>query len=217
MLFLSLSFLSYSSVDAQRSTLVQCADNLEETNDDFLTYENPTYGIRMQYPSDWKESPPPGEPQSELLIQLKPPTEEAYFAIFLYDVNPGTTPEENTDMNIIGLQEQYQIVESGPTTLAQNNPAYFAVYDNIENGKRSLALWTLVNNKEYWIEYGALPQAYETFFLIAEQMINSLEIDKTSDGGGGQAPVPDFEQAPVPDIEPCGGPSSPIACIEPPT
>jgi hypothetical protein len=111
MLFLSLSFLSYSSVDAQRSTLVQCADNLEETNDDFLTYENPTYGIRMQYPSDWKESPPPGEPQSELLIQLKPPTEEAYFAIFLYDVNPGTTPEENTDMNIIGLQEQYEIVE----------------------------------------------------------------------------------------------------------
>jgi len=209
MLFLSLSFLSYSSVDAQRSTLVQCADNLEETNDDFLTYENPTYGIRMQYPSDWKESPPPGEPQSELLIQLKPPTEEAYFAIFLYDVNPGTTPEENTDMNIIGLQEQYQIVESGPTTLAQNNPAYFAVYDNIENGKRSLALWTLVNNKEYWIEYGALPQAYETFFLIAEQMINSLEIDKTNDGGGGQAPVPD--------IEPCGGPSSPLACIEPPT
>ena len=50
----------------------------------YNVYENPDYMIRMTYPSNWRESPPP-EDLEGLLVQLKPQgRQDVYFAISVF-------------------------------------------------------------------------------------------------------------------------------------
>ena len=43
------SLLSISLTDQQRTTTA----TLAQTSDKMIIYDNPTFGIRIQYPSDW--------------------------------------------------------------------------------------------------------------------------------------------------------------------
>jgi hypothetical protein len=167
----------------------------------FLTYENPTYGITMQYPSNWKETPAPQQEGDKPVVKLIPDSQEAYIEayiqIFVYDLSPQvTTQEELNVQNIDFVQTNARILDSGPTTISGGNPAYFFELSFKNQAEHALAISTIMNNKEYWIQFGALPEIYDRYLPIAEQMISSLQIRSTSAGGVRESPGFDTPQQP---------------------
>jgi hypothetical protein len=159
----------------------------------FLTYENPTYGIRMQYPSNWKEQ---AGTDPKTVVSFVSDKQDASLTISVYDLDPQvTTQEELNTKNIDLMQRSFKVIESGPTTILGSNPAYYFIYNN-DQGNLAFAISTIMNNKEYWIAYSVAPQAFETYFPIVQQMINSLEIRSTSAGGERESPGFDTPQQP---------------------
>ena len=158
-------------------------------------YVNPSFGVRMQYPSDWQEFPPAEELEG-LEIQLKPYNrQDVYFALFVFDTEPGTTQEDLNKENLQLISEQgNKVVQSGPMDIARGTiPAFFIEYENYKEAGKSTIVSVLMNGLEYVMEYGGSPQAYNRYLSLAEQMVESIEIsrfdqgnqfDQESSGGG---------------------------------
>ena len=143
---------------------------------DFTTYENPKFGIRIQYPSDWGRLDlsflgasadidfyPLADTSGakDVRIQVK--------ALPLQNMTLGQYT--NTHINSI----EGQILESNVTTLG-NLPAHQIVFTNI--GLKTMQVWTLKNDKVYAITYVAEEEDYESDIQIAQRMIESFEITK---------------------------------------
>jgi hypothetical protein len=115
--------------------------------------------------------------------------------IHLYDIPPEITSlEELYTYNVDITKEQFSILESDQYTLSGGNPAYYMIYDDTKIGYRTLAISTIMNNKEYWIQFGALPEIYDRYLPIGEQMISSVQIRSTSTGGERESPGFDTPQ-----------------------
>jgi hypothetical protein len=141
---------------------------------DFTTYENPKFGIRLQYPSDW------GRLDLSFL--------GASADIDFYPLNDTSgTKDVRIQVKALPLQnmtlEQYtntqinsvegQILESNATTLG-NLPAHEIVFTNI--GLKTLQVWTLKDDKVYTITYVAEEDDYENELQIAQRIIESFGV-----------------------------------------
>jgi serine/threonine-protein kinase len=143
---------------------------------DFTTYENPKFGIRVQYPSDW------GRLDLSFLgtsadIDFYPLADTSGTKDVRIQVK--TLPLENmtlgqyTNTHINSIEGQ--ILESNVTTLG-NLPAHQIVFTNI--GLKTMQVWTLKDDKVYSITYIAEEEDYENDIQIAQRMIESFEITK---------------------------------------
>lgn len=78
--------------------------------------------------------------------------------------------------NLIQSLPQFTLVKSTPTTLAGNNPAYKLVY-TFASGLKTLAVFTIIGDKAYIIEYITKSTSeYSTYLSTVQEMINSFEI-----------------------------------------
>jgi eukaryotic-like serine/threonine-protein kinase len=160
--------LSLSPVITIRTTIAQTGQA------DFTTYENPKFGIRLQYPSDWGRLDlsflgasadidfyPLADTSGtkDVRIQVK--------ALPLQNMTLGQYT--NTNINSI----EGQILESNATTLG-NLPAHEVVFTNI--GLKTMQVWTLKDDKVYTITYVAEEEDYENDLQIAQRIIESFGI-----------------------------------------
>ena len=141
---------------------------------DFTTYENPKFGIRVQYPSDWGR------------LDLSFLGASADIDFYPLDDTSGTK-DVRIQVKALPLQnmtlEQYtntqinsvegQILESNATTL-ENLPAHEIVFTNI--GLKTMQVWTLKDDKVYTITYVAEEGDYENDLQIARRIIESFEV-----------------------------------------
>jgi hypothetical protein len=141
---------------------------------DFTTYENPKFGIRVQYPSDWGR------------LDLSFLGASADIDFYPLDDTSGTK-DVRIQVKALPLQnmtlEQYtntqinstkgQILESNATTLG-NLPAHEIVFTNI--GLKTLQVWTLKDDKVYTITYVAEEDDYENDLQIAQRIIESFGV-----------------------------------------
>jgi eukaryotic-like serine/threonine-protein kinase len=141
---------------------------------DFTTYENPKFGIRVQYPSDWGR------------LDLSFLGASADIDFYPLDDTSGTK-DVRIQVKALPLQnmtlEQYtntqinsvegQILESNATTL-ENLPAHEIVFTNI--GLKTMQVWTLKDDKVYTITYVAEEGDYENDLQIAQRIIESFEV-----------------------------------------
>jgi eukaryotic-like serine/threonine-protein kinase len=141
---------------------------------DFTTYENPKFGIRVQYPSDWGR------------LDLSFLGASADIDFYPLDDTSGTK-DVRIQVKALPLQnmtlEQYtntqinsvegQILESNATTLG-NLPAHEIVFTNI--GLKTMQVWTLKDDKVYTITYVAEEDDYENDLQIARRIIESFEV-----------------------------------------
>jgi hypothetical protein len=141
---------------------------------DFTTYENPKFGIRVQYPSDWGR------------LDLSFLGASADIDFYPLDDTSGTK-DVRIQVKALPLQnmtlEQYtntqinsvegQILESNATTLG-NLPAHEIVFTNI--GLKTMQVWTLKDDKVYTITYVAEEGDYENDLQIARRIIESFEV-----------------------------------------
>lgn len=143
---------------------------------DFTTYENPKFGIRVQYPSDWGR------------LDLSFLGASADIDFYPLDDTSGTkdvriqvkalplqnmTLEQYTNIQLNSIEGQ--ILESNATTLA-NLPAHEIIFTNI--GLKTMQVWTLKDDKVYTITYIAEEEDYENDLQIAHRMIESFGITK---------------------------------------
>jgi eukaryotic-like serine/threonine-protein kinase len=141
---------------------------------DFTTYENPKFGIRVQYPSDWGR------------LDLSFLGASADIDFYPLDDTSGTK-DVRIQVKALPLQnmtlEQYtntqinstegQILESNATTLG-NLPAHEIVFTNI--GLKTMQVWTLKDDKVYTITYVAEEDDYENDLQIAQRIIESFGV-----------------------------------------
>jgi hypothetical protein len=141
---------------------------------DFTTYENPRFGIRVQYPSDW------GRLDLSFLgasadIDFYPLDDTSGAKDVRIQVNQlpvqNMTLEQYTDTQINSTEGQ--ILESNATTLG-NLIAQEIVFTNI--GLKTLQVWTLKDDKVYTFTYVAEEDDYENDLQIAQRIIESFEI-----------------------------------------
>src|SRR5215217_1383564 len=158
------------SLTGQQTTIAQ-------TNSKFVTYDNPTFGVRIQYPSDW------GRLDLSFLqdsadIDFYPLADTSLAKNLKIQVKNlpfhNMTLEEYTNSQINPLEEK--LLKSNTTTLA-GIPGYEIVFTSVQ-GLKTTQVWTIKDDKAYIITYVAKEEDYENDLQVAEKMIDSFEITK---------------------------------------
>ena len=205
---------STNTITITSTTISKQQEALAQTNDNstFKLYENPTFGIRMQYPSGW-EKVDPGQISHEstfnIIVGFVSPKESASdtsppaaISIGIHNLSSSssyqnTTLDQYTDVHINAVRrEQESLVESTTTTLSagsnNNTLAHKVVYVNSQ-GQEVMQVWTIKENKAYHITYAADVARYPDYLPLAQKIIDSFEIGTMSTQEVQQEPLPTVE------------------------
>ena len=173
----------------QQEALAQINDD----NSTFKVYENPTFAIRMQYPSDW-EKVEPGQISYEssfnIIVGFVSPKESVSdtspppalsIGIQNLSFSQNITLDQYSAAHINFIRQQASVLESNTTTLKGNNnfPAHKIVYINNE-GQKIMQVWTIKGDKAYHITYAANETRYNDYLPLAQKIIDSFEIGTMS-------------------------------------
>jgi eukaryotic-like serine/threonine-protein kinase len=177
----------YQQIMAEIITITPSQGNTTTitTSSPFLTYENPTYRIRIQYPSDWEKLE---FSQRNIVVIFRSPREnssDTKLENLLIQV--GNLPSQNIPLdeivraNINKLKQSlidFELIELNATTLSGNNPAHKVVYTNRE-GEDELKTMQVVSIKEdkvYLITYTAEASRYDRYLPTIQKMIDSFRL-----------------------------------------
>jgi hypothetical protein len=170
-------------------------DNSATQSADFLTYENATYGVTIQYPSNWlvETIDYPGDPLTQLVGFFSPlesrvdPYEERLWIAqeqqsFSEDFDLAQYAEQivsNYNSTLIDFNLDEIDIETA--TLGNNDsPAYRIEYterlqpENID--LKTLEIGTVIEDRVYVVMYHAEAARYDQYLPIIEEMINSIEL-----------------------------------------
>lgn len=172
-LVFSLSLLTLSTVQASAQT------------PNFLTYQNPSQGIRMQYPSSWMVSQNGLRVFSDIVGFYAPfgnlsdvLTGGLILSIRHYSQNITLSGYDNLINNSV-KQPGVQIIESNPFTLA-GYPAHKTVFLASSGSGflkiETMLVWTVKGNNVYTISFNSEATKYPTYVPIVQKMINTFEI-----------------------------------------
>jgi hypothetical protein len=181
------------------SQLSEQDNNSATSPADFLTYSNATYGVTIQYPSNWTvdNTEFPGDPLTQIVGFFAPfESRVDTYAERLWIAQEQQSFSEDFDL----AQYAEQIVSNYNSTLTDFNldeidtetarlgnndsPAYRIVYterlqpDNID--LKTLEIGTVIEDKVYIITYHAETARYDQYLPIIEEMINSIELSDSA-------------------------------------
>jgi eukaryotic-like serine/threonine-protein kinase len=159
--------------------------------DEWLLYQNVTYGVSMLYPSNWTQQNSTGDEDDRFIYVsdfFSPEEADGYFAYVTVAIDsmPNTTNIESYRNQSIDIYRQdpefqeFQLLSSsiGNFTLA-GMPAYsFEIaYTDLEFGPQNvLEVGRIFDNRVYYIQYFADTPIYQRYLPIAERMIESFQI-----------------------------------------
>ena len=167
-------------------TSAQQFTSRNESSVDLLTYQNSTFGIKIDYPKNWEleeyvDSPPAFfSPESKDYVSVSVDIEDysnkqidnidkvLQDSIEYYTEDPESYPEFN-------------LLSSTTNKTLDGFPSYMfeAEYQDSEDGKTMiLETGTLEDDIIYYIEYSASPTQYDHYLPIIQTMVKSLEISK---------------------------------------
>ena len=138
----------------------------------FLTYENTTYGVRMQHPLDWGKSfqRDPMYSAGEYIVGFRSPDASASLDIEM----------EESDQTLQEYATGYSdpkyatVLESEPTILA-GYPAHKLVYDSNTQDSRIMHLFAKVDSRIYILTYGSESGRYSDNLPTVQEIINSFQ------------------------------------------
>jgi hypothetical protein len=179
--------------DNATATAVQEEDEQQQQQplpqeEEWLLYENATYGVRMFYPSAWTQQDGTVIEEGFVFVSDFSSPEEAdgsfaAVSIGIDNMPPSTNLEDSLNETVNNLMQgdaSHQIISSNTDnfTLA-GMPAYSleTTYTDPQFGpQRMLFVETIVDNNGYSIWYIAEPHIYQKHLPIVETMISSLEL-----------------------------------------
>jgi len=144
----------------------------------FSTYQNSSFGVKMQYPSDWKK-----------IEDFR----GSWFRNFNESVNMrveivpngNRTLDQLTENQTSLIEHQFplqKMVESKAVTIGENYNAHKIVFTfpeeprNLDAKFKEMKVWTISGNRGYIISYFTPAGLYDTYLPIAETVVDSLRI-----------------------------------------
>jgi hypothetical protein len=165
------------------TSLLLSSYNQAFAQEQFLTYEDITTGISIQFPSDWEKSV-----NLDNFVTFRAPPETdtriypAALGLKIQDLaSQNVSLPEVTKVQISELKAtnpNLKLLESTSTTLA-GKPAHkvvFSATDNNQVERKAMQLWTVIDDKAILITYKAEPDKYSSYLPTIEKMINSLQV-----------------------------------------
>ncbi len=151
-------------------------------------YENPNYGIKIQYPKDWTASTS-GIPVYNGIVGFYPPLKNitdiptASVNLLVTTYAPTISLDDYTKTTLSVLEQQgIKIDESNPITLA-GKPGYRITYSptsqetpNAPVNFKVMETWTVIENKVYLLSFGADTQKFAGYLPTVQNILNSLQI-----------------------------------------
>jgi hypothetical protein len=183
---LTISTVTFQYSQLQHTTIQQKA-LAQPASSSFLTYENPVYGIKMQYPADWTVSTTGLQSYSGIVgfyspLQNLTDVLPAQVSLSIMTYSQNVSLDEYTNMTLTELEQQgLEVNESDAFTLAGNSghriifspppqttPIIFSV----------MQVWTTIDDRIYLLSYNAEGSEFQNNLPVVEQMLNSLQVQQ---------------------------------------
>ena len=169
-----------------QQTIVQQKVSAQLTSN-FLTYENPTYGIKMQYPADWTASTNSLETYSGIIgfyspLQNLTDVLPAQVSLSIRTYSQNVSLDEYTNITLAAVKQQgLELGESNAFTL-DGKPGHRIILSPPINAPITFSVmqaWTVIGNKVYLLSYNAEGSEFQNYLPIVQQMLSSLQIQQT--------------------------------------
>lgn len=163
----------------QNSTSITSTHN-NSTN--FLTYSNSTYGIKIQYPSNWIKQESQNQSSNDIVKFSSPAsTAPASLAIIGGKPAPQIIPLRvyiNASIYVLRHSfDNFSLIDSNSTNLA-GFPAHKIVYKAILPSSglevKFMQVLTIKDSKSFVITFGTLPTDFSTYLPTIQKMIDSF-------------------------------------------
>jgi len=153
----------------------------------FLTYENPTHGIFMEYPSNWLDSTSGLTDYTNLVAFYSPlqnlsDTLPARLIISVINYGQNIPLPEYTDsvLTAVNQSQQVDVRNSSDVTIAgyPGHRLVFAVqpFQNSTFILDQMNTWTTIGDKVYMLRYEGEESKFNQHLPEVSQMLESLEI-----------------------------------------
>jgi eukaryotic-like serine/threonine-protein kinase len=186
----------------QRQALAQANDNnnnKNKNNNSFRTYENPAYGIQIQYPSTWiiyAGDMFSGDDAIDIvsfLGSVKSDTKAYAPSLYISIISP-PSPDLNLNLNEYLTRitndykaklKEFKVIESNTNSILAGKPAYKLVFTDEEDEiyYKTMDIGTIIGDKVYLLSYVTQREQYSDYLPTVQKMINSLKIMTTSNNG----------------------------------
>jgi hypothetical protein len=163
-------------------------DSKQETDTEFLTYQNENLRLKLEYPADWEKQEfesdvkfvSPGQDKDDPFSEV---VEARVFPMGTLPFLPaGNLSVSDVASGFIGYYNQtlqnLQVIDSKPTIVG-NNDAILLVLKYIDDNTgetQAMNLFTVNGNDIFAISYYAQPTSYASYSSIVTKMLLSLEI-----------------------------------------
>ena len=154
---------------------------------DFLTYENPLQGIKIQYPANWTMSVSDLRSYTDLVAFYSPlqNLSDAFPARLVLSVSKysqNISLDDYINLTVSALNQSQDLIlnESNPFTLAKN-PAHQIIFSAISPSApfnfNVMQVSTTIGDKLYILSYEAVAPKFLKNLPTIQQMLHSLEIE----------------------------------------
>lgn len=150
-----------------------------------LIFDDPTSGIRLQYPSNWTKANYTGPENLVTFIPLQKTQEKPLSHLTILTKNLSS---QNKPLPVYVTEQinyldhfllDFDLIELGPTTVA-GYPAYRTLYTYqmpyVPGEYKSMEIWMTDAAKLYIISYRSEEGSYHNYISFIESIINSLQI-----------------------------------------
>jgi eukaryotic-like serine/threonine-protein kinase len=161
----------------------------QTTPANLLTYQNSTFGIKLQYPSNWEkqENGTRQDTQTDIVTFLSPViNSRANLDVSIDDISgeKGISLTQYANQNIADLNQSLPdakfIASNTNNVVIAGLPAYRMVYTSADGSTilKTMEIGAMKGDKVYILTYEAAMQEYAKYLPVIQRMIDSFQITK---------------------------------------
>ena len=161
----------------------------QTTPANLLTYQNSTFGIKLQYPSNWEkqENGTRQDTQTDIVTFLSPViNSRANLDVSIDDISgeKGISLTQYANQNIADLNQSLPdaklIASNTNNVVIAGLPAYRMVYTSADGNTilKTMEIGAMKGDKVYILTYEAAMQEYAKYLSVIQRMIDSFQITK---------------------------------------
>jgi hypothetical protein len=175
-----------STIISQASALFDITSPTSSINiNKFLTYQDSTLGIKIDYPAGWTHELHAGSIVTFLAsLESDSNTYPAGLGIKIQHLKSKNISLNNiTKIQIKNLTQNhpdFKLIESTESKIGGNSAhkIVFTATDYKKNERQAMQIWTLKGDKAYLITYKAEPGKYAKYLPIIQKMLDSFQFTR---------------------------------------
>jgi hypothetical protein len=154
----------------------------------FLTYENSTFGIKMQYPSSWdkQENGTRQDTQTDLVTFFPPDSHSnASLDITVDDISdekgiPLTQYANDSISDLNQSLKDFKLIGSTTNNVLAVLPAYKSIFTYMDENTiyKDMEIGAVKGDKAYILTYEAGMNEYDKYLPIIQELIKSFQVTK---------------------------------------